>query len=282
MPFFDFRSFKLFYVDTGAPRPNAPVITFIHGFTASSNVYRNQIEYFRSNFRVVALDLLGHGESSRPLPETAGKLYHHDGFLESVIALLAHLSISQTNVVAWSMGTGAALELARQHPGKVDSLVLIGVSPLFFLPSDELTFPALPKSVSDPLLESIRTQYREVYYNFVFGWFPDYTPGDVPQKHIEDALDDAATLSSKIAHGMLSQCGPEDFRSRIPEVKTRTLIVQGGKDAMIPTDAAKWVYDNLGGKKEWLFYQDQGHAPFLGSNTDNFNADLENFLLSKT
>ena len=280
MPFFDFQSFKILYVYSGAPHPDAPVITFIHGFTASSNIYKSQIEAFRDKYRVIALDLLGHGESSRPLPEVAGKLYHHDGFLQSVMALLHHLNISHTNVVGWSMGTGAALEFAHQYPQMVDRLVLIGASPLFFLPSDEPTFPAFPKSASDALLKSIQTQYSQIYYNFVFGWFPDYTPGDIPPTFIEDALDDAASMSGKIAYGILSQCGVQDFRDRVPQVKTKTLIVQGGKDALIPNDAAKWMYDHLGGQKDWLYYEDQGHVPFLGSNTEKFNSDLEEFLVS--
>lgn len=278
MPFFDFQSFQLFYYDSGSPLPGAPVITFVHGFTASLNVYKNQIQYFSPKYRVIALDLLGHGESSRPDPAIAAQWYTHNGFLESIVALLDYLSIQRTTILGWSMGTGAAMELARRYPERVDNLVLIGASPLFLLPTDEPTFPGIPKSVADAVLESMRTQYREFYYGFVFGWFPDYVAGELPPKYIEDALDDAATMSGKTAYSILSQVGPEDFRDRTSEVKTRALIVQGGKDSTIPTEAARWLYNHLSGEKEWTFYENEGHAPFLGPNTDKFNADLERFL----
>jgi hypothetical protein len=44
--------------------------------------------------------------------------------------------------------------------------------------------------------------------------------------------------------------------------------------------AAQWTYENLGGEKKIIMYEDQGHAPFLGPNSEKFNYDVDYFLQS--
>jgi pimeloyl-ACP methyl ester carboxylesterase len=278
MPFFEFKSYKLYYSDSGLP--TGRIITFLHGWTCSSKVYKSQLEYFGRKYRVIALDFLGHGQSDRPHPSVAGDLYSHRGFQNSALALLSHLSIEHTTLIGWSMGCPSAFEIARRYPEKVDNLILIGCTPLFFLPSDDDTFPAIPKSVGENLLETVQTSFPVMYYDLVFGFFPEYTAGDPLLEYIENALDDTASVGGAIASGINRLTGPEDFRSRIPEITTRTLLLHGGKDMATLPQAAQWTYENLGGEKKIIIYEDQGHAPFLGSNSEKFNFDVDCFLQS--
>ena len=280
MPFFGFESYKLHYLDSGDK--SSPVITFIHGFTASSKVYTSQTNYFTPKYRVISLDLLGHGDSDQPSPSDVGQLYDHSGFQDSVVTLLSHLSIESTVLVGWSLGAQIAVEIARKWPDKVNSLILVGASPMFFLPSDELTFPAFPKSSADGLLASLNS-FEEIYEGMVFGFFPEYTPGEerVPG-YIETQLQDTAKVGGTIAYGILSLVGFADFRSRIPEIKTRTLIIHGGKDGLTPPAAGQWMFDHLGTlDKKFIIYEEAGHAVFLGPTAEQFNKDVESFLESK-
>ena len=281
MPFVEFKSNKLHYIDSG--NKSSSVITFIHGWTASSKVYASQIDYFTPKYRVIAIDLLGHGDSDQPSPSEAGQLYNHSGFQDSVVALLAHLSIESTILVGWSLGAQVACEIARKWPDKVSSLILIGASPLFFLATNELTFPAFPKSAAEGLLISLSTSFEEVYQGLVFGFFPEYIPGKKPVPgYIETQLQDTAKVGGTIAHRILSLVGVEDFRSRIPEITTRTLIIHGGKDGLTPPGAGQWMFDHLGtSDKKFILYEEAGHAVFLGPTADQFNKDVEVFLESK-
>src|SRR6202021_2753738 len=97
-------------------------------------------------------------------------------------------------------------------------------------------------------------------------------------EYIDVALDDTASVGGKVAHGVQKLVAPEDFRSRIPEIKTRTLLVTGGKDTATPPAAAEWTYDNLSGEKKILIYEGIGHVPFVGAYADKFNSDVDNFL----
>ena len=211
MPFFEFKSYKLHYIDSG--NKSSPAITFIHGWTASSKAYTSQIAYFAPKYRVISIDLLGHGESDQPPPSDVGQLYNHPGFQDSIITLLAHLSVESTVLVGWSLGAQIVCEIARKWPDKVNALILVGASPVFFLPSDELTFPAFPKSAAEELLNSLANSFDQVYQGFVFGFFPEYTLAEKPiPGYIETQLQDTAKVGGTIAHGILRLIGVEDFR----------------------------------------------------------------------
>lgn len=147
-----------------------------------------------------------------------------------------------------------------------------------------MTFPGLPKSAAEVLLNSIQMNFDEIYQDLVFGFFPEYNPDDnepVPE-YIEIQVEDTRKVGGMIAHGILRLVGIEDFRTRIPEVKAPTLIIHGGKDKLTFPDAGKWIFENLGSeKKKFILYEEAGHVPFVGPTGEKFNLDVEEFLKSK-
>jgi len=279
MPFFEFKSYQIYYFDSD-PSSSKPVITFIHGWTASSKSWTAQIEYFSPNYRVIAIDLLGHGQSSQPSPSEANELYTHIGFQDSVITLLNHLSIPKTNLVGWSMGMQEALGIVHRFPERIQSLILIGTSPLFSLPTDEITFPALPRSAMDGLLAGLSTSFDQIIDGVVFGFYPEYTPGEEPvPKYIQQQLEDTKHVGGTLAVAIQNNVGSVDHRPLVPEIKTRTLIIHGEKDHLTPPAAGEWVFNNLGSKdKKFLVYEEPGHAVMVGPTTQRFNKDVEEFL----
>ena len=76
----------------------------------------------------------------------------------------------------------------------------------------------------------------------------------------------------------MQSVAPEDFRTRIPEIEARALIIQGGKDIMVPNAGAQWTYENLSGEKEIILYEESGHLPFVEPDQKRFNADVKAFL----
>jgi pimeloyl-ACP methyl ester carboxylesterase len=278
MPFFDFNSYKIYYNDLGNKQD--PVITFIPGFTCSSTIYTPQYTYFSQHYRCLSLDLLGHGKSARPNPAVAGDLYNYRGFLECILTLLSHLKVEKTSLVGWSMGSTTAFEFAFRFPEKVESLILIGSSPYYFLVSDDDEFPGIPKSMADHVLEEFRLNFDQFYPQFVKNWFTDEeTQGEVPG-YVTEALEDCKSVGGEVAYGILRLVGPHDFREDIPQIKTRTLLIQGGKDKATPVAGAQWIYDHLGGEKKFLVYEEAGHSAFLGATSEKFNINVDNFLQS--
>ena len=118
------------YIDVAPERP-LQTLVFIHGFGGQARQWRYQIEQFSDENRVIAIDLRGHGRSSRP---RAG--YDMKQMLADVTAVLDHLQIHHPFVlVGHSFGVALATELAWRYPQRVSHLILIAGAGEYNIPS---------------------------------------------------------------------------------------------------------------------------------------------------
>jgi pimeloyl-ACP methyl ester carboxylesterase len=100
--------------------PNdGPAVVLIHGFGSHLGVWTSVLPAL-DGYRVLRLDLLGFGESSR-LPGD----YSPEGQAAAVLAAMNAAGIDEAAVVAHSMGASIALTLAEQAPERVSRLVLL-------------------------------------------------------------------------------------------------------------------------------------------------------------
>lgn len=111
---------------------NIPII-FLHGLGISSRDWDAQIEHFSPNWRVIAPDFRGHGQSEKPKCE-----YSVPGHAADVIALMDALNIQQAHIVGLSMGGMVAFQMAADTPDRLASMVIVNSGPA--LPND--TFAA--------------------------------------------------------------------------------------------------------------------------------------------
>ena len=98
-----------------------PTILLIHGMAGNSRTWKDIMPALSEDFTVLAPDLIGHGESAKPMGD-----YSLGAFASGLRDLLAVLDIGPVTVVGHSLGGGVAMQLAYQHPELVDRLVLIG------------------------------------------------------------------------------------------------------------------------------------------------------------
>ena len=94
-------------------------IVFLHAFPLNRTMWAEQENAFSSQFRVIAIDLRGHGESDAPLWR-----YTLDQAADDVIGLLDHLSIRQAVFVGLSMGGYILFALYRRYADRVKGVVL--------------------------------------------------------------------------------------------------------------------------------------------------------------
>jgi pimeloyl-ACP methyl ester carboxylesterase len=149
LKFLDLHGDQLAYRDNG----DGEVLLLIHGMAGSSDTWRSVIPQLSKNFRVIAPDLLGHGESAKPRSD-----YSLGAFAVLLRDFLDELGVSQATVVGHSLGGGVAMQFVYQHPDYVQRLVLIssgGLGPdvglvlrLLSAPGAELVLPIIaPKPV---------------------------------------------------------------------------------------------------------------------------------------
>ncbi|MDJ0754549.1 MAG: alpha/beta hydrolase [Ardenticatenaceae bacterium] len=134
-------------------------VIFLHFSGANLMMWRPAVPFFQDNFRLVMLDLRGHGRSDRP--ETG---YHIDQMARDVAELMTHLQVERAHVIGSSLGAEVGLCLAANFPERVISLVCDGALASEFGPyglweGSEAAF----KAHAVDQLEKMRQKPEKVY-----------------------------------------------------------------------------------------------------------------------
>jgi pimeloyl-ACP methyl ester carboxylesterase len=112
---------RLNYVH-GGPR-DGPAVILLHGLGDSSFSFSRVLPLLARDFRVVAVDQRGHGDSDRP-----ERGYTIDDFAIDVLRLMDALAIDEATIIGHSMGSFVARRVAERAPHSVTRLVLIGTA----------------------------------------------------------------------------------------------------------------------------------------------------------
>jgi pimeloyl-ACP methyl ester carboxylesterase len=118
MPLIDTRGIKLWFEETGAE--TAPAIVLGHSFLCSTTMWRSVVPALEPHYRVINIDLRGHGKSG----EITEPFTLYDGVAD-VVAVLDHLAVQRAVWCGLSIGGMVALRAALTNPGRVSKLVLL-------------------------------------------------------------------------------------------------------------------------------------------------------------
>lgn len=113
---------RLQYWDTGTSQK--PVLVLLHGFGSSKENWSYLVPYLRSQFRILAPDLPGFGNSSY----CSDCDYRMETQAERVASWLAQLGVSQFRIAGSSMGGAISALIAARHPALVTGLCLMNAA----------------------------------------------------------------------------------------------------------------------------------------------------------
>ncbi len=119
MPTIKINDIDMFYEIHGEGEP----LLLIHGLGSSSRDWEYQIPQFSKQYKVITIDLRGHGKTSKPKGP-----YSIRGFADDVALFLEALKIQHVNILGLSMGTATGFELAIYYPELVKSLIAVNMS----------------------------------------------------------------------------------------------------------------------------------------------------------
>lgn len=135
---------KIHYVNYGK---GEDALVFIHGWTMNLDNWRDQLPGFTDKYRVIALDLPGHGQSEKP---EVG--YSMDRFARAVDAVMNDAKVNRAVLVGHSMGTPVARQFYRKYPAKTLGIVVV----------DGVLTPLADKTMMDRMLAGFRApNYRD-------------------------------------------------------------------------------------------------------------------------
>ncbi|AWH21669.1 MULTISPECIES: alpha/beta hydrolase [Stenotrophomonas] len=104
------------FIDAG----NGAPVVLLHGFPETNYAWRHQIPVLAANHRVIAPDLRGYGETEKPATG-----YDKRSMAQDIVALLDTLGIDKVALVGHDRGARVATRLAKDHPQRVDRLVVM-------------------------------------------------------------------------------------------------------------------------------------------------------------
>ncbi|GAB4285632.1 MAG: alpha/beta hydrolase [Marinilabiliales bacterium] len=126
MNFIEFKNKRLHFVDKG----DGKELLLLHGFMESVRIFERIINKLSNNYRIVAIDLPGHG-----MTDVFSEVHNMEFMAECASFVLDNLKISSASILGHSMGGYAALAFADLYPHKTNALGLIHSHP--FADSEE-------------------------------------------------------------------------------------------------------------------------------------------------
>jgi len=148
----EFEKNKVHYYDIGDSK-NKKALVFIHGWTCSADFWKENYNAF-PGYRVIALDLIGHGQSDKPKAD-----YSIEYFAKSVEAVLKAAKVKKAVLVGHSMGTPVARQFYRLYPDQTLGIVIV----------DGALRPFAPKAVMEPFMASLKANYSQAGPKMVEG-----------------------------------------------------------------------------------------------------------------
>ncbi|NBL64953.1 alpha/beta fold hydrolase [Flavobacterium sp. NST-5] len=113
---FVFKNTKISFTDSG----KGTALVLLHGFLENKKMWDFMVAAFSKKFRVIAVDLLGHGET-----DSLGYVHTMEDNADMVQAILSELKIRKAIFAGHSMGGYVALAFAELYPENVKGLALI-------------------------------------------------------------------------------------------------------------------------------------------------------------
>jgi len=142
-----------------------PTLVLIHGLASSSATWRRVGPVLAAHHHVLAVDLLGHGESAKPRGD-----YSLGAHASTIRDVMVALDIAEATFVGHSFGWGIAMQLAYQFPERCQRLVLVAsgglgreVSPWLravSLPGSELVLPLVLSARGHAALRAVAARLR--------------------------------------------------------------------------------------------------------------------------
>ena len=257
-------------VDETGTADERPIL-FVHGFSGSRLVWHEQLtSELQDDFRLVAVDLRGHGRSDKP--EDAYTDAEH--WAADIHAVVDEVALEEPILVGWSVGAGWIADYLSVY-GTNDVAGVNVVGPRLALRDEELTTALGPDMLA--LLERgafVSTDAAEAtagLEEFVSLWTADPLS---PRTHLF-LLGIVSLVPPSVRAGILSRTGTVAYDDVLADLEVPTLLSHGERDAVIPLEAGTAAVDLVPNARTSV-YPGTGHMPFLEA-PDRFNRELRAF-----
>ncbi len=180
----------------------SPALVFIHGWCCDKRYWSYQVPYFARQYKVVAIDLAGHGASG-----LGRRRWTMEAFGADVAAVVEMLGINQVILIGHSMGGYVIIEAAKRMPERV--IGLVGIDTFHSFDTE------YPKEQIEEFISGFKKNFVENTNGFVRDMFtPDSDPNIV-----ERIAEDMSSAPPWIGISSLQEYFNYDVKDALKEVR---------------------------------------------------------------
>lgn len=239
MPTIKINNADIYYEDSAPDDQQKPVMVFAHGLLWSSRMYHKQVEYFQEDYRCIAFDFRGQGQS-----QITKSGYDMDALTEDTLELLSTLNITKCHFVGLSMGGFIAQRIAIKRPELLLSLIMLETS-------------------ADPEDPELAPQYRKLMTAIRWLGMKRVSKKVMPIMFGSTFLEDKSRKAEKkewlgmlqgnrksgVTKATLALIERKGTYEQLGEITTPTLIIVGDEDAATPYSKSERIHFAISGSK---------------------------------
>jgi 3-oxoadipate enol-lactonase len=233
-------------------------IVLLHAAMGNSQRWFKWVPALARRYRVVRLDLRGHGASQIPKAEEGFSLQH---LVDDVVELLAQIRCDRVHVVGNSAGGYVAQQLAIQHPERVKTLALFGAT------------PGLKNSHAPTWLPKIQQVGLK---KFLADTIDERFDANAEPELVQWFIEQAGSNDPQFIGRFVSHMCTHYFMDELPKISCPTLIVAAGKESIGQASAYEEMHKRI--PESQVVYYDTSAHNICDGYADRCVADLLAFL----
>ena len=233
---------------------------FAHGFGCDQNMWRLVTPAFADEYRIVLFDHVGAGRSDLSA-FNRGKYGSLQGYAGDVLEICRELGLADAIFVGHSVSAMIGVLAAAQEPERFAELILVGPSPRYIDDDDDDGYTGgFSREDIEGLLDSLDSNY--------LGWSSAMAPvimGNPDRPELGAELTNSfCRTDPEIARHFARTTFLSDNRADLPQVRTRSLILQCSEDVIAPRSVGEYVHRQIAGS-ELVLMKATGHCPNLSA-----------------
>jgi pimeloyl-ACP methyl ester carboxylesterase len=209
---------QMYYQERGTGTP----LVLLHGFGGCGQNWQPFVGQLSEHFRLIIVDLRGHGHSTNPT-----KIFTHRQSARDVFSLLDSLGIDRFSAMGISSGGMTLLHMATSRPRRIESMVLISATTEFTKQARSI----LRQTSAENMPPEVQGMYRDCA-----------TRGDEQVRELATQF-----------HDFHKSYDDMNFTAPgLSKISARTLIVHGDRDPFFPVDIAVTMYRSIPNASLWI------------------------------
>ncbi len=261
------------YEEVGSGKP----LVCIPGWSQTAAQWKYQLSGLSDKYRVIAVDMRGHGESDKP-----DNGYTIQRLAKDVQDLLVARNLTDVTLMGHSMGSSVIWSYWQLWGGDrlsklifVDQMPMITADPTWSAQEKEDSGAIFdPASLYDTINKLAGTDGAKTTEGFIGGMFTKA----YSRSEVEWVVKQNLKMPREYAAALLYNHSTQDWRKVIPRITLPTLVV-GGRVSVVPWKSQAWIQKQVNGSTIEIFEENEGgnHFMFM-ENPDKFNRIVRAFI----